>query len=310
MDWNGTSPYGGVSGSQKEFPSVLPLSEATDWIEGTSSAEVLLGVDALGDPVTVDLDSEDPHILVSARTGRGKSAIARSVAVQRLAKGDLVVFLDLKRHSHRWAQALAPNVRYAKEIQGIGHDLCSLGHELHRRNHVIDEWSGPVETAPVGPRVIVVFEEMNATMGQLKALDRQYAQDGMYTASQGLADLSFMGRAARMHLVSFAQLATYKASGGSEVIENYGTRILVGYSDLAWKYLARECGRYRPAPEQKGRGMVCRDGKARETQLLWVPEEAAAPFVTASIPAQKRARELSGGSLRATPDVWRQAIGR
>lgn len=308
MDWlQGTNPYSGVSTPQKGFPSILPLNEASDWVSNLRPSEVLLGVDAVGEPMTVDLDSESPHILISAPTGRGKSAVARSVAVQRLARGDLVVFLDIKRHSHRWARKLAPNVHYAKDAQDIGGTLVNLGREVHRRNMIVDEWEGPLDQAPVGPRIIVVFEEMNATMSTLKGLDKRL-HEGDYTATQGLMDVSFMGRAVKVHLVSFAQMATFRASGGPEVIENYGTRILIGHSPQAWRYLASDCGKPISAPEEVGRGIVCHGGKARECQLLWVPEESAEGAVTASVPAQRRARELSG-SRRAMPDVWkRQAI--
>lgn len=311
MDFTkGTNPYSGVSSPQKGFPSILPLNEATDWISDTGPSGVLLGVDSLGKPIRVDLDSESPHILVSAPTGRGKSAIARSVAVQRLARGDMVVVLDIKRHSHRWAQQLAPNVHYAKSVQEIGGALVNLGRELHRRNHVVDDFAydRPVSEAPVGPRIIVVFEEMNATMKSLLSLDKRLPE-GSYTAHQGLEDVSFMGRSVKIHLISFAQLATYRASGGSEIIENYGTRILVGHSPQAWRYLASDCGKPITAPEEHGRGVVCQGGKARETQLLWVPEDAAVPYVTASIPAQRTARELSG-SRHLTPAIWRRQVSR
>lgn len=304
----GTNPYAGVSTPQKGFPSILPLNEATDWVGDVGPDAVLLGVDGTGRPLTADLAAESPHILISAPTGRGKSAVARSVAVQRLAKGDLVVFLDIKRHSHRWAQRLEPNVHYAKSAQDIGGALVNLGRELHRRNHIVDEHDGPLETAPVGPRIIVIFEEMNATVRSLKALDKR-VPEGTYTAQQGLEDISFMGRAVRMHLVSFAQMATYRASGGAEIVENYGTRILIGHSPQTWRWLASDCGKPMTAPEEEGRGIVCHGGKARECQLLWVPEEEAVPYVTAAVPAQKRARELSR-SRRNLPPIWRTAIGR
>ena len=310
MDWlQGTNPYSGVSTPQKGFPSVLPLNESSDWIENLGPSEVLLGVDALGEPMTVDLDAESPHILISAPTGRGKSAVARSVAVQRLAQGDLVVFLDVKRHSHRWARRLEPNVHYAKSAQDIGGALVNIGREVHRRNMIVDEWEGPLDQAPVGPRIVVVFEEMNATMATLKSLDKRL-HEGDYTAIQGFMDAMFMGRAVKVHVVGFAQMASFRATGGAEVVENFGTRILIGHSPQAWRWLASDCGKPISAPEEVGRGIVCHGGKARECQVLWVPEETAEEYVVAALPAQRRARELSG-SRRAMPDVWkRQALPR
>jgi hypothetical protein len=309
LDWlQGTNPYSGVSTPQKGFPSILPLSESTDWIGNCGPSEVLLGVDALGDPMTVDLDSESPHILISAPTGRGKSAVARSIAVQRLAQGDLVVFLDVKRHSHRWARNLSPNVHYAKSAQDIGGALVNIGREVHRRNLIADEWDGPLDQAPVGPRIVVVFEEMNATMSSLKALDKRL-HEGDYTAVQGFMDAMFMGRAVKVHVVGFAQMASFRATGGAEVIENFGTRILIGHSPQAWRWLASDCGKPMSAPEENGRGIVCHGGKARECQLLWVPEESSEDYVTSALPAQKRARELSGSRAR-TPDVWKRSLTR
>lgn len=310
MDFlEGPNPYAGVGTPHKSFPSILPLNEASDWIAESGPSEVLLGVDATGIPLRADFDADSPHILISAPTGLGKSAVARSVAVQRLAMGDLVVFLDIKRHSHRWAQGLAPNVAvYAKETQDIGGTLVRLGREVHRRNLIADRFEGPVIEAPVGPRIIVVFEEMNATMQELKDLDKR-VHDGEYTAHRGLRDISFMGRAVKIHLVSFAQMATYRASGGPEVIENYGTRILIGHSPKTWSYLASDCGKAMAKPEEVGRGIVCRGGKARECQLLYAPEEEAEAHVLASVPAQRTARSLSG-TRRNLPAVWRRAISR
>lgn len=309
MDWlNDPGPYSGASTPQSDFPSVLPLSEATDYLADTPDESVLLGVNGDGTPYRVDLLADSPHILVSASTGAGKSAIARSVAMQRLARGDLVVVLDVKRHSHRWAKGLAPLVHYAPDVPSVGRALVNLGREVHRRNMIVDEWDGPLEDAPVGPPIMVVFEEMNATTSRLRELDRGKPQID-YRALDALGDIAFMGRAVKIRLLSFAQMASYRASGGSEVIESYGTRVLINYSPKAWRYLAEDCGRPVPAPPETGRGMVCRGTNATEVQFLWVPEEQAAQYVTQAVPAQRRARALAG-SRRNLPPVWRTAIGR
>lgn len=309
MDWlNGPGPYAGTSTPQSEFPSVLPMSEATDYVAETPADSLFLGVNGDGDPVRVDLSTDSPHILVSASTGAGKSAVARSVAVQRLSRGDLVVFLDVKRHSHRWAKGLAPLVHYAPDVPSAGDALVNLGREVHRRNMIVDEWDGPLEDAPVGPPILVVFEEMNATTSRLRTLDRARKGEG-YGAMEAWSDVLLMGRAVKVRAIAFAQLATYRASGGSELVECFGTRVLINYSRKAWTYLAADCGRPVPAPEAVGRGVVCRGTKAVETQLLWVPEESAADAVTSAVPAQRLARSLSG-SRRNLPPVWRAAIGR
>lgn len=307
MQFNHRGPYSGVTSPiASGFPSVLPWNEATDLVDSTPENSVLLGTDGHGDPVRVDLEGESPHIIVSAPTGAGKSAVARSIAVQRMRRGDMVVILDAKRHSHRWAKKLAPLVHYASTVAEIGDALVQLGREVDRRNVVVDNWDGPIESAPVGPRIIVLFEEMNATMGRLKLIDRRLPE-GQYRAQDGMADVVFMGRAVQVHMIGFAQLASYRASGGSEIIENFGTKVMIRYSPQAWRWLAADAGKPMTAPEPTGRGVTVYGGKARETQYLWTTEAEALSAVLEAVPAQRRARELAGSRV-LLPEIWRQAI--
>lgn len=298
MEWmSRPNPYAGLAGPSADIPDFITLDD----VPPPSDSRFSLGVGAKG-AVTVDLDSESPHILVNAPTGLGKSAVARSVAVQRLSVGDLVVFLDRKMHSHSWARDLTPLTHYADTLPTIGSALVNLGRELHRRNQVVRDGGDP------GPRVIVVFEETNATLTGLRDLDRSVVPGG-YRALDAFGDLMFMGRAVRMHVVAFAQLASYRSGLTADLLENFGTTVLLGYSEKAWKWLAPDCGRYRVAPEGAGRGMVCRAGRARETQLVWMPEESAAEYVTGSVPAQRTARVMAGGR-RNLGSAWRRSVGR
>jgi hypothetical protein len=304
MDWmNAPNPYSGLGGKSSDIPDFASLGDVPE----SSGASITLGVGTDG-PVCVDLDAESPHILVNAPTGLGKSAVARSAAVQRLSLGDLVVVLDVKMHSHRWARPLAPVVHYSDTDAEVGASLVNLGRELHRRNQVVRDFTGDVKDAPVGPRIVVIFEETNATLSHLATLDRQMAQGG-YKALDAFRDLMFMGRAVKMHVIGFAQLASYRSGLTADLIENFGTKVLIGASQKAWKWLVPECGQHRSAPEVDGRGFVCHGNRASEAQLLWVEESDAAERVLSSLPAQRRARELAG-NRRRLPEAWQQAIGR
>lgn len=298
VDWmNAPNPYSGLGAKSSDIPELV-----TEVPELTASA-ITLGVGTEG-PVTVDLDAESPHILVNAPTGQGKSAVARSVAVQRLSQGDLVVFLDVKMHSHRWARSLNPNIHYADTGASVGAALVNLGRELHRRNQVLrDNWE-----AEVGPRIVVIFEETNATLTHLKELDKTVATGG-YKAMDAFRDLMFMGRAVRMHVLGFAQLASYRSGLTADIIENFGTKVLIGASQKAWKWLVPECGTFRATPEIDGRALVCRGSRVKETQLLWIPETEATDRVLTAPLAQRRAR-LSAGPRARLPEQWRRAIAR
>lgn len=257
-----------------KFPDVLTYRDAYGLMSHAPESAPILGVDGTGAPVSVDLDSDSPHVLVNASTGGGKSVVMRSIAAQMMARGTVATFLDVKRHSHRWAKNL-PNAGYAATLPEIGNALVELGREVHRRNEIVENWPGSIETAPVGPRILVVFEEMNATLGQLKDLTKKLPS-GFYDAMDAYKDILFMGRAAKVHLVGVAQLASFRAMGGAEIVECFSTRVLIRYSPTAWRYLASDCGPRQTAPSHIGRGMVCQGGKARETQFLFLTEEEAA----------------------------------
>lgn len=303
---NAPNPYSGLGGTSADIPELFELPLET----GVSESSVLLGTGSDGE-VSVDLSEESPHILVNAPTGLGKSVVARSIAVQRLELGDLVVVLDKKMHSHRWARQLAPLVHYADTTPMIGASWVNLGRELHRRNQVVRDWPADRSpaSAPVGPRIVVVFEETNATLTELAALDKVVPTGG-YRALDAFRDVMFMGRAVGMHVVAFAQLASYRSGLTADLLENFGTKVLIGASSKAWKWLVPECGSFRSTVEVKGRGLVCRGSRATEAQLCLVDEAAATDRVLLSLPAQRRARELVGGNRRALPESWREAIGR
>lgn len=302
MDWlHNPNPYSGLAGG-----SVIPDFVTVDDIPSPGETTVTLGISSTG-PVTLDLASESPHILVNAPTGLGKSTVARAFAAQRMAQGDVVIVLDRKMHSHKWARGLEPLAHYFDTVPAIGGALVNLGQELARRNHIVKMWDQPGEP-PVGPRIIVLFEETNATLGEIKELDKRRVS-GEQAALSALSDLLFMGRAVKMHVVAFAQLASYRSGLTPDLLENFGTRVMIGYSDRAWKWLASDCGKYRVAPSEKGRAVVCQAGKARDTQMVFLPEESTAEYVTSSIPAQRAARALVGGRPNLSP-LWRAAITR
>lgn len=300
---NRPGPYTGLGSQSGQIPDLVQLSD----IPVPGQSEVVLGLGPDG-PVSVDLDSDAPHILINAPTGKGKSTIARSVGVQRVCKGDVLVILDRKMHSHRWARGLEPLVHYADTLPSIGQALVNLGWELQRRNQVVRDHPGPVSEAPIGPRIIVLFEETNATLSGLRELDKRVGQGG-HKAMDAVGDVMFMGRAVQMHMIAFAQLASYRSGMTADLIENFGVKCMVDYSVKGWKWLVPEAGRYRPAPAETGRGTVVQGTHATECQFTYVDERSAREEILASVPAQRRVRSLVQ-SARHLPPVWRTAIGR
>lgn len=264
-----------------EFPELYDVQTAWNAILNTSEGRLLHGINGELEPTYVDLDSESPHVLVSATTGAGKSATMRALLSQALRQGSVGTVLDYKRHSHVWAKGL-PNVGYADSITQIGNALCELGREVHRRNGIVDKWltertPGDDRTphnAPVGPRIVVLFEELNAVMTQLKTASRRIP-NGTYTAMDALNDIVFMGRAAKVHVVASMQFPDFRVISQS-LVENFGLRIMIDYTKNAWTKIAWDVGLPIAAPPQVGRAMAVKGGKARQVQLLYVTEDQAA----------------------------------
>ncbi|MEU6696150.1 DUF87 domain-containing protein, partial [Streptomyces massasporeus] len=235
-----------------------------------------IGAGPQGSRVSVDLDAESPHILVSASTGGGKSVITRTMAAQMLHNGSQLVVLDFKRHSHKWARGL-PNVAYCRDIADIHEMLVHLGTEGTLRNYAVDEYEGEGD-APVGPRMAILLEEANATISKLKrwwTANREKDDPKESPAIDALREILFMGRAVKMHVLLVAQSATAAALGGPEVRECFATRILSRYTRNAWNMLVPEVQPVPRSTRHVGRAQVVLGGVAHETQVAFFEESAA-----------------------------------
>jgi hypothetical protein len=251
-------------------------AEVRELVAAAKESAPLIGLGPQRRSVSVDLDAESPHVLVSASTGGGKSVITRTMTAQMLHHGGQMTVLDFKRHSHKWARGL-PNVHYCRDIAEIHDALVELGEEGHRRNIVVDEWEGEGD-APVGPRHAVLVEEANATISKLK---RYWAQvrgkndPKESPAIDSLREILFMGRAVQMHVLLVAQSATANALGGPEVRECFATRILSRYTRNAWMMLVPEVQPIPRSTRHVGRAQVVLGGLATETQVVFFTDVEA-----------------------------------
>ncbi|MEV6332859.1 DUF87 domain-containing protein [Streptomyces sp. NPDC051909] len=257
-----------------------------DLLAGMPESAPLIGLGANKKTVSVDLDHDSPHVLISAGTGGGKSTILRTIACQFLHNGAEAYILDFKRISHGWARSV-PGVTYCRDIADIHDALLHLGHEGQRRIRLAEELGDDVlasEPEKVGPRIVILLEEINATMKQLARYWEKIRETGdpkTSPAVDALAEILFMGRQVRLHVLLVAQSATARALGGPEMRENFSTRILVRYTLNAWRMLVPEV---HPAPKptrHPGRVQVVLGGIARETQVLNLSEAEARAWAIA-----------------------------
>lgn len=238
--------------------------------------EFFAGLGVAGKPVVINLKTDSPHFALSAGTGAGKSVFAQVVAVQVLARGGHVVILD-RKGSHRWALGL-PGVDYCTTAAQMHAALLGLAALADERNtlafHEAEDWDP-------GPRHLVIAEELNATIGQLRAYWESVRAKGEPKTSPAiaaLADLLFMGRAAKVNVGAIAQMLTARAIGGPEARENFGVRCLARYTRNNWQMLVPEA----PMPRSSrtlGRWQVVIGGEVSETQVCYLSTQEARIFV-------------------------------
>lgn len=285
-------------------PARVTASDILPAIKGAAEHELILGIGKKDQVTDLSLDVEVPHIGFCMTTGDGKSTAAMNVATQVLHHGGLVVILDPKLMSHMWARGL-PNVAYAGTRAEIHSMLCWLAHDVTddegnviyqseqtRRKQVAlasADIRGNV-TADLGPRILVVAEELNVMQKMLRQHWRQIGGKGPSPAAEALEEIHFTGRQLRMHALDIGQRLSAKATSGSnsgDSRENIGAILFSNPSASTWKMLCD--GHVQPpASDHKGRYQLVTRKQVRELQgALWDEEEARA-FATSGVVAVPR----------------------
>lgn len=268
----GREPYA-VFRPVPQAPTSCTLADVQEAITAAPDTAPVIGMAKQGRIVSIDLEDESPHVLISAGSGGGKSVLAKAMIAQFLNRGARVVIMDRKRISHRWAKDL-PGVEYYRDTEQIHDALIGLAKEGDRRNRLTDD-SDDVE---IGGRIVVVFEEMNATTGKLTnfwTATREKDDPKRSPAVEALGDLVNMGRQVHMHVIAIGQRIETRTLGGGDVRESFGIRCLSRYSVQTWKML---CADVWPMPKKsstRGRWQIVTNGETTETQVAFLSDEEA-----------------------------------
>lgn len=275
-------------------PDKVTVADVRDAMLSAPESAPVIGLSATG-PVAVDLDAEAPHVLVSMSTGAGKSATIRTLAAQLVRNGCQVIVIDAKRVSQGWLRD-RPGVTYCRTAERAHVTLVGLLPEMERRYEVIDAASADeieAGTVDVGPRIVILFEEMNAMMGKLIRHwqeTRTKSDPKQSPAISAFHEILCMGRQGRINVIAVAQLATARTVGGPEARENFAVRILGRYTRNAWLMLAPEVWPMPRASKRPGRVQVVQAGAATETQVTYM--------------TLAEAREWASGAPVTVPAAW------
>ncbi|WP_239166249.1 type IV secretory system conjugative DNA transfer family protein [Actinoplanes italicus] len=275
-------------------PSSVGVDQLLEHLPRLQEWEFYIGQGAGDRPVILSLKDDSPHIAVSAGTGAGKSVFAMDIAVQVLRRGGQVIILD-RKGSHRWARNL-DGVTYCTKPAQMHNALIEAAEIADLRNDMAfseaDDWDP-------GPRILVICEELNATIGMLAnywAEIRGKGDPKKSPAIAALGDLLFMGRSAKVNILAIAQMLTARAIGGPEARENFGIRCLARYTANAWKMLVPEASMPR-ASRTLGRWQIVIGGVATEVQVAYLTTaEARALAKVTKEPDEGLSRDVTGDS--------------
>lgn len=256
-------------------PNSVTLADIVKAADECKEYEFVVGLTTKSAPVVFSLEDDSPHIACSAGSGAGKSVLAMIIGIQVLRKGGKVYIID-RKGSHRWARDL-PGVVYCTTPAKMHDALIYLSELADDRNtRAIKEAEG----WDPGPRHFVIFEEMNATVAQLKAYwdtIRQQGESKLSPAIQAFRNLMYMGRSAKCNLFGVAQMMTANTTGGPEARENFGVRCLARYTGNNWKMLVPQCAMPRKS-STRGRWQIVIGDNVIETQVAFATAMEARDF--------------------------------
>lgn len=258
-------------------PARVEFTDLLDKIKELPDDQWLAGVKAGGGLVTCSLSEDSPHILISGASRTGKTVLVRSLAVQRLLRGDGIIITDPKRFSHwRWAgggKLGKEQMIYAYRDADLHETWLAVGEEIARRIEL------PEEKLEQQRRVFVVVEEANVQTKKLARYWRGLRKQIITAAKQAQADeMDFdpadldppiqspaivamqeavcMGAEIRLHVVVAAQRASASIFGGNggDIRESFGGgRFIARWDRKLWKMLVDTIA-YVACPEG-GRGL-------------------------------------------------------
>jgi hypothetical protein len=248
-----------------------------------------LGLATRGAGLYAEMVSDSPHIGLSAGSGAGKSELVKSIIMQALRWGWGVVILDWKEVSQDWADGL-PGVRIIRDIQDIHDWLVRLGGDLDERKKAYRQ----DRDLPGRAKVLVVYEEMNATSDLLAAYwadlrataepDEKRTMPAKSPALRAQNALVFGGRQFGIHCLFMAQRFSNRVTqGNTDIRENFQIRLMARYSPATVKMLAPDIKPFPKKPINLGAWVAVMGQEAVVFQAPLITTEEAREYALGGV---------------------------
>lgn len=189
--------------------------------------------------VRLDMKDKNPHILISAPTGWGKTTTALGIVTWFYIHGGIIDIVDPKQTEFLFIEGTqgvtVHNDDYAM-TQAPSEFLADLKwRQEWVKNQGVTPDDLPMNLFP--PRMLLI-DEMGSFIRLLKDQWKAEGGKGEPPAFSEIMQILWRGRAFRMHLVTMAQQANARVLIDSDARDNYGYKFAAGPQSLSsWRMM-------------------------------------------------------------------------
>jgi hypothetical protein len=266
-------------------PGFVSLADVIEAVRATTQDKPVLGLGTRSETVYLDFTGEIAHLAASIGTGGGKSSFLRFLMAQFAYHGcrDFEV-IDVKMVSLEGMENL-PGLRYHRHIQECWDAIARIRREMDQRYEI--RLQNPNREFP---RKIVLLEEQNAFAELTRVHWKDQGGKGTAPVWSDITLILTMARQVNINLIGMYQRMSAKASGGGELRDQYGLKLLSRFSPQAWDALvgSRPRGANSVIP---GRAIAVMGDTQRTVQLPLVSAEEAMSLALSGAPVTVTAPE-------------------
>lgn len=194
-----------------------------------------------------------PHLLLTGRTGSGKTKTALYLAACMVKQGVRVIYIDPKNDDDvRAFMMFHPRIKYVTDLNEIAKVMRETEEEIRARQVDLDNMG--LDEAPFNP-VFVFFDEAPA---YLKITEKKTSEEVL----RRIASMVITGRSKQIFTGIILQRPDAEFLGGGIVRENLGCRICMGgMSSLSYRMaFGPDFEGVKNRRTEIGSGLIYRDG--------------------------------------------------
>ncbi len=266
-------------------PEVVFFEQVREAVYATSQDKPVLGLGSRHEVLHLDFTGEIAHLAASIGTGGGKSSFLRFLIAQFAHHGvGSFDVCDVKWVSLQGMEAV-PGLRIHRPVEEIAEAIGNVKAEMQRRYDILLK-----NPSKVFDRRILVLEEQNAFATLARLAWRATGKKGNHPVWDDIALILTMARQVNIIVIGAYQRMTAAASGGGELRDQYGLKLLSRFSHQAWDVLVgtRPRGVSSPIP---GRAIAVMGESQRTVQLPFVTVKEALELALSGVPVTVTAPE-------------------